>query len=214
MHVTIVMKIMERCGVSVTKSVHVVIGRSLTPKSCFKRVFYVFHTNFTHSPCIPHISENTYTCTTHFVMFAKINFFYVPNILILSRLTNLRVFTNILYDSKERNIINNPHLSVWLNFFVSQWRRLLAAGWNITHRSGNYSSSPTCKHGMTYISYRSPKLATTSSARPGEMIYGHLLQHPSVGFHRGIPVSSSFLKVNSVSVISVLLLNNNNYMNI
>lgn len=110
MHVTIVMKIMERCGVSVTKSVHVVIGRSLTPKSCFKRVFYVFHTNFTHSPCTPHVSENT--CTTHFVMFAKINFFYVPNILILSRLTNLRVFTNILYDSKERNIINNPHLSV------------------------------------------------------------------------------------------------------
>lgn len=79
-------------------------------------------------------------------------FFYVPNILILSRLTNLRVFTNILYDSKERNIINNPHLSVWLNFFVYQWRGLLAAGWNITHRSGNYSSSPTCKHGMTYIS--------------------------------------------------------------
>lgn len=34
--------------------------------------------------------------------------FYVPNILILSSLTNLRVFTNILYDSKERNIINNP----------------------------------------------------------------------------------------------------------
>lgn len=152
MHVTIVMKIMERCGVSVTKSVHVVIGRSLTPKSCFKRVFYVFHTNFTHSPCTAHVSENTYTCTTHFVMFAKINFFYVPNILILSRLTNLRVFTNILYDSKERNIINNPHLSVWLNFFVYQWRGLLAAGWNITHRSGNYSSSPTCKHGMTYIS--------------------------------------------------------------
>lgn len=141
--------------------------------------FYVFHTNFTHSPCTPHVSENT--CTTHFVMFAKINFFYVPNILILSRLTNLRVFTNILYDSKERNIINNPHLSVWLNFFVYQWRGLLAAGWNITHRSGNYSSSPTCKHGMTYISYRSPKLATTSSARPGEMIYGHLLQHPSPG---------------------------------
>lgn len=38
----------------------------------------------------------------------KNKFFYVPNILILSRLTNLRVFTNILYDSKERNIINNP----------------------------------------------------------------------------------------------------------
>lgn len=110
MHVTIVMKIMERirCGVYVTKSVDVVIRRSLTPKSCFKRVFYVFHTNFTHSLCTPHVSENTYTCTTHFVMFAKINFFYVPNILILSRLTNLRVFTNILYDSKERNIINNP----------------------------------------------------------------------------------------------------------
>lgn len=108
MHVTIVMKIMERCGVSVTKSVHVVIGRSLTPKSCFQRVFYVFHTNFTHSPCNPQVYENTYTCTTHFVMFAKINFFYVPNILILSRLTSLRVFTNILYDSKERNIINNP----------------------------------------------------------------------------------------------------------
>lgn len=109
MHVTIVMKIMERirCGVYVTKSVDVVIRRSLTPKSCFKRgFFYVFHTNFTHSPCTPHVSENT--CTTHFVMFAKINFFYVPNILILSRLTNLRVFTNILYDSKERNIINNP----------------------------------------------------------------------------------------------------------
>lgn len=74
MHVTIVMKIMERCGVSVTKSVHVVIGRSLTPKSCFKRVFYVFHTNFTHSPCNPQVYENTYTCTTHFVMFAKIIF--------------------------------------------------------------------------------------------------------------------------------------------
>lgn len=40
MHVTIVMKIMERCGVSVTKSVHVVIGRSLTPKSCFQRFFF------------------------------------------------------------------------------------------------------------------------------------------------------------------------------
>lgn len=42
MHVTIVMKIMERCGVYVTKSVHVVIGRSLTPKSCFQRVFLLF----------------------------------------------------------------------------------------------------------------------------------------------------------------------------
>lgn len=38
--------------------------------------FYVFHTNFTHSPCTPHVSENT--CTTHFVMFAKINFFMYP----------------------------------------------------------------------------------------------------------------------------------------
>lgn len=106
MHVTIVMKIMERirCGVYVTKSVDVVIRRSLTPKSCFKRVFfYVFHTNFTHSPCTPHVYVYNPFCYVR-----KNKFFYVPNILILSRLTNLRVFTNILYDSKERNIINNP----------------------------------------------------------------------------------------------------------
>ena len=72
MHVTIVMKIMERCGVYVTKSVHVVIGRSLTPKSCFQRVFvfcfsYKFHSFALYS--------SRYTCTTLFVMFAKIIFF-------------------------------------------------------------------------------------------------------------------------------------------
>lgn len=182
MHVTIVMKIMERirCGVYVTKSVDVVIRRSLTPKSCFKRVFFLCFSYKFHSFAL-YSSRFWKYVYNPFLLCSQKSIFYVPNILILSSLTNLRVFTNILYDSKERNIINNPHLSVWLNFFVYQWRGLLAAGWNITHRSGNYSSSPTCKHGMTYISYRSPKLATTSSARPGEMIYGHLLQHPSRG---------------------------------
>lgn len=109
MHVTIVMKIMERirCGVYVTKSVHVVIRRSLTPKSCFQRVFFLCFSYKFHSFAL-YSSRFWKYVYNPFCYVRKNKIFYVPNILILSRLTNLRVFTNILYDSKERNIINNP----------------------------------------------------------------------------------------------------------
>lgn len=87
MHVTIVMKIMERCGVSVTKSVHVVIRRSLTPKSCFQRVFlcfsYKFHSFalyssrfwkyiYVYNPFC-YVRKNKFFLCTQYINFIKVN---------------------------------------------------------------------------------------------------------------------------------------------
>lgn len=126
MYVIIVMKIMERCGVFVMKFVYVVIGRLFILKLCFKCVFYVFYINFIYLFCIFYVFENM--CIIYFVMFVKINFFYVFNILILLRLMNFRVFINILYDFKECNIINNFLFVGMIKFFCLLMMGVIGSG--------------------------------------------------------------------------------------
>lgn len=104
MHVTIVMKIMERirCGVYVTLS----LGDHSLQSHALSVVFFMF---FIQISLIRLVLLTFLKIRVQPILLCSQKYFFLwPNILILSRLTNLRVFTNILYDSKERNIINNP----------------------------------------------------------------------------------------------------------